>query len=202
MGSYYKQQLNDWKRTLNVKANVVFDIGGAQDPIKGMTKSWDVLDYKIIDLDEPHVLKEKPDFTHDMNQPIYDEVFNSSIGSMPNSYKDSVDIIFMLGVMDYVINPNIALANVHDLLRKDGIAWVEFPFVYPIHNPVDDEGCRYSEGCIRRLAKQAGLTIEEIIYKRPKPGNNLLLQFYAEDAMRAAKGVDHNVTGYIVRMRR
>lgn len=185
MSSYYKQQLNAWKATLNVKAKTVFDIGGAQDPLKGMTNSWDVEEYKIIDLKVPHVEKQHPDIEHDMNQPW--------VGNA------KADLIFMLGVMDYVINPNIAMKNLHDMLEDGGSAWVEFPFVYPIHNPKDDEGCRYSEGCIRRLAKQANLEVADWIYKRPKPGNDLLLRFYAEDGMRAASGVDHNITGYIVR---
>lgn len=192
MSSYYKQQLNDWKATLDVKADVVFDIGGAQDPIKGKTKSWDVKDYKIVDLEVPHVETVRPDFIWDLNNHWWPD-------SNMNKYMHNVDLIFCLGVFDYVIEPGQAMRNIESLLSDNGTAWVEFPFVYPIHQPVDDEGCRYSEGCIRRLAKQAGLNIEEIIYKRPKPGNTKLLEFYSEDGMRAAKGVDHNVTGYIVR---
>lgn len=192
MGSWYKQVLNDWKATLDVKADTVFDIGGAQDPIKGKTKSWEVKDYKIVDLEVPHVETVKPDIVWDMNEPI--------LADMEWEGWRTADLIFMLGVMDYVINPNVAMINIKWMLKDTGTAWVEFPFVYPIHQPVDDEGCRYSEGCIRRLAKQAGLKIEEIIYKRPKPDNPYLLRFYATDGMRMADGVDHNVTGYIVRM--
>lgn len=188
MGSFYKSQLNDWKKTLDVKAHTVFDIGGAQDPMKGMTNTWEVEDYKIIDLAVPHVEKVRPDIEHDMNKPW---VGNSK-----------ADLILCLGVSDYIINPNIFMDNIAKMLADDGTAWVEFPFVYPIHNPKDDEGCRYSEGCIRRLAKQANLNIEEIIYKRPKPDNPYLLKFYNYDGMRAARDVDHNVTGYIVRFTR
>lgn len=185
MGSYYKQQLNDWKRSLNVKAERVIDVGGAQDPIKGMTASWEVEEYTIVDLPVPHNTKVEPDIHHDMNEPWVGDY--------------QADIVFCLGVSDYIINPNIFMDNIKKMMRLDGIAWIEFPFVYPIHNPKDDEGCRYSEGCIRRLAKQAGLKVEEIIYKRPKPENPYLLRFYALDGMRSADGVDHNVTGYIVR---
>lgn len=185
MGSYYKQQLNDFVSNQHVKADLVYDIGGAQHPIKGRTASWDVGDYKIVDLAVPHVELQHPDIEHDMNKPV---------NPLPQA-----DLIYCLGVSDYVINPNIFMDNIHHMLKPGGSAWVEFPFVYPIHNPIDDEGCRYSEGCIRRLAKQAGLTMQEVIYKRPKPGNHKLLEFYSEDGMRAARGVDHNVTGYIVR---
>ena len=184
MGSYYKKQLNDFVASQNVKAKLLYDIGGSQSPIKGRTASWEVDEYKIIDLAIPHVQVEPPDIAHDMNKPW--------VGN------EQADVIYMLGVMDYVINPNIAMDNVRKMLTDDGHAWVEFPFLYAHHNPIDDEGCRYSEGCVRRLAKQAGLTIEEIIYKRPMPGNRLLLEFYSADGMRAARGVDHNVTGYIV----
>lgn len=185
MGSEYKRQLNEWKATLDVKADVVFDIGGAQDPIKGMTKSWDVKDYKIIDLPVPHVEKVHPDIEWDMNE------------EWPGL--NDADLIFCLGVSDYIINPNIFMKNISNMLSDTGTAWVEFPFIYCIHNPVEEEGCRYSEGCIRRLAKQAGLKIEEIIYKRPKADNPFLRMFYEKDGMRMARGVDHNVTGYIVR---
>lgn len=193
MGSFYKQQLNDFVAAQEVKADLVYDIGGAQNPIKGRTASWDVKDYRIIDLAVPHVELQHPDYEWDMNDDVVATV------PTPEFLFGSADLIYVLGVMDYVINPNIALSNLKWMLKDNGTAWVEFPFVYPIHNPVDDEGCRYSEGCIRRLAKQANLVIKQIIYKTPKPGNTKLLEFYSEDGMRAAKGVDHNVTGYIVR---
>lgn len=192
MGSFYKQQLNDFVSNQEVIGDIVFDIGGAQHPIKGRTLTWNVGDYKIIDLAEPHVTLQEPDIAQDMNCHLDNKSFAGYLGM--------VDIIYCLGVFDYVINPNIAMDNITKLLSKNGHAWVEYPLVYPIHNPIDDEGCRYSEGCIRRLAKQAGLNIAEIIYKRPKPDNHYLLQFYSADGMRAAKGVDHNVTGYIVRL--
>lgn len=203
MGSYYKKFLNDWKATLDVKADVVFDIGGAQDPIKGMTKSWDVGEYFICDLSMPHVVKQPPDFIQDMNLPWNPMRRTDLDGKIEYNFQPiQADLIFMLGVMDYVINPNVALNNLYHFLKDDGTAWVEFPFVYPIHNPKDDEGCRYSEGCIRRLAKQAGLEIEEIIYKTPNPNNPYLIMFYKADGMRMADGVDHNVIGYIVRLRK
>lgn len=192
MGSFYKQQLNDWVGTLEVKADKVLDIGGSQNPIKGRTKSWEVKDYKIIDLETPHVELQKPDIVWDMNErlrPLLD-------------FDPKADLIFMLGVMDYVINPNTAMNNVYFMLKDEGQAWIEFPFVYPIHNPKDDEGCRYSEGCVRRLAKQANLEIEDMVYKRAKPGNTKLIEFYIEDGMRMADGVDHNITGYIVKLRK
>lgn len=197
MGSFYKQQLNDFVAEQEVEADIVLDIGGSQNPIKGRTKSWNVKDYKILDLETPHITLQEPDLMHDMNYPIIRQL-NFAVAQ----YKGIVDLIFCLGVFDYVINPNIAMDNIKYLLKRHGIAWIEFPFVYPIHQPVDHEGCRYSEGCVRRLVKQAGLSIEEVIYKRPKPDNPFLGLFYEKDGMRAARDVDHNVTGYIVKVRK
>lgn len=186
MSSLYKQQLNNWKSSLEVKAKLVYDIGGSQDPIKGMTFSWDVEDYKIIDLPEPHVEKVKPDIAHDMNKPLT-EVYPEA------------DVIFMLGVMDYIICPNIALQNVAQLLKPDGYAWIEFPLFYGHHEPLMQEGCRYSEGCIMRLLDLADLNLQEII--RKPAGNGHLVQFMREDGQRLAKNYPyHDTVGFIVKV--
>jgi len=187
MSSVYKQQLNLWKSTLDVSANVLLDIGGSQDPLKGKTKSWNVDNYYIVDLDSPHVETVKPDLVQDMNQPLKIDI--------------KADSIYMLGVMDYVINPNIALDNISSLLTDDGIAWIEWPFNYATHNPVDDEGCRYSEGCIKRLCKQSGLEITEWVRKMDTSG--LLVRFYQEQGQRMAKEYNyHGVTGFITRVQK
>lgn len=194
MGSFYKQQLNDFVSNQEVIGDIVFDIGGAQHPIKGRTLSWNVGDYKIIDLAEPHVTLQEPDIAQDMNCHLDNKAFAGYLGM--------VDIIYCLGVFDYVINPNIAMDNIAKLLSKNGHAWVEFPYFYCTHNPIEEEGCRYSEGCIDRLAKQAKLEIVERIYKYPKPGNDHLVQFFIQDGMRMAKGVDHRITGFIFKFKK
>lgn len=192
MSSLYKAQLNEWKATLDVKANVCFDIGGAQDPLKGKTKSWEVKEYKIVDLEVPHVETVKPDIAQDMNEGLQGKAWQ---------YKGKVDLVFMLGVMDYVIRPDVAMKNVKHLLTKNGRAWIEFPFVYATHEPVMQEGCRYSEGCVTRLAEYAGLEITQMI--RKMAGNRHLIDFYAHDGQRMAKSYPyHGVTGFIVEFKR
>lgn len=184
MGSYYKQQLNEWKSTLDVKAKTVIDIGGAQDPIKGKTKSWEVENYYIVDLEVPHVLTQAPDFAQDMNEPL--------------SFNLKGDVIFCLGVSDYIINPNIFMQNIKGMMHDTSIAWVEFPFFYATHNPIDDEGCRYSEGCIKRLAKQANLEIVETVRKMERSGG--LVRWFQDEGQRMAREYEyHGVTGFIVR---
>lgn len=199
MSSFYKQVLNEWKATLDVKAARVIDIGGAQDPIKGMTKSWDVEDYKIMDLAIPHVTKQAPDLVQDMNHPWHPMLRTELKGEVEYRFHPiQADLIFMLGVMDYVINPSMALENLTMFMTEDGTAWVEFPFAYAHHEPLMEEGCRYSEGCINRLAKQSGLKIVEIIRKMERSGG--LVRWYADEGQRMAKNYPyHGVTGFIVK---
>lgn len=183
--SVYKDQLNQFVSEQDVKADLLYDIGGSQSPIKGRTKSWDVKEYKIIDLAEPHVTLTPPDIEHDMNQPI---------GDYPKA-----DVVYCLGVSDYIINPNIFIENIKKLLRDDGYAWIEWPFVYATHEPVWDEGCRYSEGCVMRLINQAGLKLDTIIRKMAQSSS--LVRFYSEDGQRMSKNyAHHGVTGFITKV--
>lgn len=193
--SVYKDQLNNWVSTLDVKADVVFDIGGSQNPIKGRTRSWDVKDYLILDLEEPHVEKVKPDVVFDMNN-SYEE---ATVNGLPLYKQKQADAIYMLGVMDYVINPNIAMENVRKLLKGDGYAWIEWPLFYGHHEPLWDEGCRYSEGCIMRLLGQANLQLDEII--RKPAGNDLLVKFMLLDGQRLARNYKyHDTVGFITKV--
>lgn len=186
MSSSYRIELDNWLRELDVKANNVLDIGGSQLPIKGRTKSWNVKEYTIADLENPHVDSPKPDVVLNLN---YDsELF------------DSYDLIFCLEVFDYIWNPALAFETIEELLEPGGVAWVTFPFMYPTHQPIEDDALRYTEGGIRKLAEYAGLKVQEIIPRRPE--TNAIDNLWRAERMRAAKHYDHNVTGWIVKFRR
>lgn len=189
VGSVYKEQLNRFVSELDIKANILLDWGGSQNPIKGRTNTWDVGNYKIVDLATPHVETKPPDIVQDANKPLDGDI---------KKYIGRVDVLIALGIMDYVICPNIAMESISRLLKDGGYAWIEWPLFYCIHNPIEDEGCRYSEGCIKRLCKQSNLKIDEIIYK--PAGNGHLVEFFRQDGQRMAKGVDHNTVGYITRL--
>lgn len=188
MTSVYKQGLKDWVSQLDVKANLVIDIGGSQDPIKGRTRSWEVEHYKIYDLENPHSDSARPDV-----------IFNIDTGHI-NINPPDADIIFCLEVFDYIRNPFKAFENLNAMLAIGGEAWVTFPFVYPHHNPIEDEGLRYTEPAIRYYGDRFNMPVEEIVYRRPN--SQKLLEFYADDRFRACREYDHNVTGYIVRFKK
>lgn len=186
MSSSYRQGLEYWLKTIDVEAENVLDIGGSQNPTKGRTNTWNVKNYKIADLKKPHVNSPKPDIIIDMNEEV--------------DFYDEYDVIFCLEVFEYVWNPVAAFDNIYDLLAENGIAYVSFPFVYPMHEPIDDDSLRYTLPGIERLANFSGLKIAKITTRIPE--TDLLLQFYSAERMRPAKGVDHNVMGWFAEFTR
>lgn len=191
MSSSYRMELDRWLKELDVKAGRVLDIGGSQLPVKGRTKSWDVKEYLIADLPEPHVGSPKPDIEIDLNE------------DSPSTYHDKYndfDLIFCLEVFEYVWNPVEALMQINDLLNDDGRAWVSFPSFYPLHQPVEDDALRYMEGGIRKLAKAAGLKIVQMIKRRPE--THALQVVWSLERMRAARGEDHHFIGFIVEFKK
>ena len=155
MSSSYRMELDRWISQLDVKADRVLDIGGSQLPAKGRTKSWDVGEYLIADIPEPHVDSPKPDIEIDLNNPSWDH----------DSPYCNIQLLFCLEVFDYIWNPSAAMHYIYRCLTYGGTAWVTFPFVYPTHNPIEDDMLRYTEFAVRKLAEVSGLKIEEIIHE-------------------------------------
>lgn len=181
MGSYYRQQLEDWLKALDVKADTVLDVGGQQNPVEGRTRSWDVKEYKVLDL---------PEFD------IEDDSEDSDFYYVPEA-----DVIFCLEVYEYLINPLAATRNIQLCLKKNGKAYVTFAFAYPHHNELELDSLRYTESGINRLAEVAGLRVTNTWYRRDKSG--LLKSFYQADGMRMAKQYSrHDVTGFIVELQK
>lgn len=184
MSSSYRLELNKWLAGLDVKADRVLDIGGSQEPVKGRTKSWDVKEYLIADLPNPHKDSPKPDVEIDLNY-------------QTSAEGNQFDVIFCLEVFDYVFNPMAAFSTISSYLKLGGTAWISFPSIYPNHQPIEDDALRYFPGGIRKLADTAGLTVEEMIPRRFE--TNMWEQTYRTERLRAAKGVDHNFAGWNVR---
>lgn len=169
--SYYRTQLEEWLSKLDVEAGTVLDIGGAQGHVDKRVKSWDVKDYRVLDLPEFDIEKDCTLFM--------------------------ADVIFCLEVFEYLIQPLEALNNIAMMLRGNGKAYVTFAFAYPHHNELELDALRYTEPGIHRLAKEAGLTVTNTWYRTDKSG--LLQSFYSSDGMHPAKEyAHHDVTGFIV----
>lgn len=175
--SYYRTQLEDFLKTLYIKADTVFDIGGAQGEIKPRVTVWDVQHYKVLDL---------PMFNleWEMSDDLIDQC-------------EKADIIFCLEVFEYLINPYQAIQNISSLLKPNGRAYITFAFAYPHHEELELDALRYTEPGIKRLTESAGLKIKSTWYRVDKSG--LLQSFYSADGMHPSKNYNHhNVTGFIV----
>lgn len=175
--SYYREQLEDWLKGLDVKAETVFDVGGAQGEVKDRVKSWEVENYRVLDL------------------PSFDITRLSNARDIAAHQK--ADIIFCLEVFEYLIRPYEAMESLYILLNDGGRAYVTFAFIYPHHNELELDSLRYTEPGIRRLAKEIGLKVKTVWYRRDKSG--LLENLYRVDGMRMAKQYPaHDVTGFVV----
>lgn len=194
MSSSYRNSLNQWLAELDVKANRVLDIGGSQLTMPKRVKSWDVGEYLIADLAEPHEDSTPPDITMDLNAPFFITKMDEEI------YADKYDLIFCLEVFDYVFDPMQAFDTISQLLANKGTAWVTFPSIYPLHQPIEDDALRYMPGGIKKLAKTAGLTIEEMIPRRFE--TDAWDRTIRSERLRAAKHEDHNFSGWIVKFKK
>lgn len=175
MASFYRQQLEEYLKKLDVTADLLYDIGGAQKSAKGRTKSWNVKELVCLDLP-----------AYDLNE--------------PQTHDRKADFVLCLEVFEYLIDPLQAVKNIADALKKGGTAVVSFPFVYPVHNEVEFDSLRYTLSGIKRFAQKAGLGIADVHYRRAKTAT--LVKYYQEDGMKMAKGHEHGITGYIVRFKK
>lgn len=186
MSSSYRLSLDRWLATLKVEAGSVLDIGGAQLPLPKRVKTWDVKKYLIADLHEPHADSPKPDIEFDLNKTY----------QSPLQY----DLIFCLEVFDYIYDPVTAMDNIRHCLKPGAGAWVTFPSVYPLHQPIDDDALRYMPGGIRKLAEAVNLEIIQMIPRKPETRG--WQDFYKAERMRAAKHQDHDFIGWIVEFKK
>lgn len=191
MSSKTRIQLEEWLKTIDVKADSVLDIGGSQYPVKGRTKSWDVKDYKILDLKHPHKCVRKPDIIADLNRD--GEVDENDLMKYGSTY----DIVFFIEVMEYIYNPLEALLSTMNLIKENGILYLSTHFIYPVHNPVEDDFMRLTPNGIEKLLKESGFGIMEHLSR--KATSNKLLEFYSEEGMRPAKDIDHLAIGSLIK---
>ena len=172
--SVYREQLETWLKSIDVKANSVLDVGGGQLLVKDRVKSWEVKDYKILDNDAQY----KPDVFADINQPMTEELKQQCI---------KFDVIFCLEVAEYLWNPLQAHQNLYGLLKDDGVVYISYPTIYPLHNPPLIDYIRYSKNVIKKLLTETGFSTWEITPRIATNGVNALHDFYVQEGMHPMK---------------
>jgi hypothetical protein len=200
MASFSRRDLENWVSQISVNAENVMDIGGSQLPIKDRVKEWNVKNYKILDLDNPHETKIKPDIEFDINNIITKK--DKEIQGEMLKY----DIVFMLEVSEYCWNIFQALMNVSFFLKKDGLLYFSAHFVYPHHNPEGQDYIRLTRWGVEKLMKEAGFEILSIVPRTAKMKNcctTYLEKTYAVEGMKSCKTFKgHDEIGYLVKCRK
>ena len=184
--SFFRDQLEAWLKTIDVDAKSVCDVGGAQLPVRGRVKSWNVEKYEIRDLAKPH----QKDAT--VTDYIID---NIELGGI--QYGPQYDVVFCLEVMEYVLNPRQVIQNLFDMMRSEGILYISFPFVYPNHNPDGADMLRYTKYAVGELLTDAGFEID-MITPRLARSPEALTAFYHSDGMHPVRDETIAHTGYLV----
>lgn len=193
MSSSSRRQLENWLKTIDVKADNVLDIGGSQLPIEGRTKSWEVKNYSIIDLPRPH-FGDDPNIALDIEDRV-DTLLAQEI--------NRADVIFCIEVAEYWTKPVTALENINKLMKSGGILYISFHFIYPIHKPSGFDYLRYTEHGVRKILSEAGFEIEDLVYRTMENGAGELGMAFGLEGMRPDKDYDHHVAqGYLVKARK
>ena len=208
--SYFREQLESWLKTIDVKADRVLDIGGGSNPVVSRVNSWEVKEYKILD-NELEEMKQKPDYVGDIQHLDILNVYfpDSAITLPPEQIHENLlcDTVFCLEVAEYWYNPLMALVNINRFMRKDGILYISFPFIYPHHNPEGKDYLRYTRWGVEKLLNESGFEILEIT---PRIEENVMHslslnigRWFKMQAMHPAKGYDgHNEIGYCVKAKK
>ena len=114
--------------------------------------------------------------------------------------KNSYNIIFCLEVFEYIWNPIQVLGNINNLMKENGILYISFPFIYPIHNPEGKDYLRYTRWGIEKLLKETGFEVIELKSRIMTAGSEFWGHFLKSEAMHLCRGYrEHNEIGYCVK---
>lgn len=207
MSSLTRQQLEKWLKTLEFpyqKGFKILDIGGSQNPIGPRIGQFGgtLNDILILDLEKPHEEKRKANFVWDINLEMT-EMHKSNSYDNPAYAEEEFDVVFCIEVSEYLWNPIVALKNINHLLKQNGILYMSFHFIYPQHNPVQEDCLRYTPAGVSRLMSETGFLIEEMKMRTMgDEGNAFFYQFMSQEKMRPANMVNHDIIGCLVKAKK
>ena len=193
-----RKQLEDWIKTIEIPSGVkVIDVGGAQKPIKGRTKSWgEAVKYYIADLPNPHQLDGETNkefyINADLNKPM--DV------KWPEEDNKPADIVFCLEVSEYLYDPLTAFKNLAKMLKQDGFLYMSFHFLYPVHEPYHEDYLRYTFHGVLKYLELAGLELAD--YRMKNAENYMPSELFAAEGMKMAKEINHDATGWLIKARK
>jgi SAM-dependent methyltransferase len=205
MSSKARQDMEAWLKTIEIPAqSIVLDVGGSQNPIEDrLGNKGEHTDYKILDLEQPHETKQKPDIVMDIN------VSDAALSDTHEFYhyakivEGYFDTAFCIEVSEYWFNPFQALDNIQFLLKTGGVLYISFHTLYGLHKPEREDCLRYTRYGIEKLLKETGFEIEEIIPKKiTEEGRQALISFYQAEGMKILYNEDTFKEGYLIRAKK
>ena len=106
---------------------------------------------------------------------------------------ESIDCVFCTGVLEHIVSPDIALKELHAILKPDGIIHLEVPFVQPYHKDPEDNW-RWTLDGLRVFASKHGfIEIRAGALIGPSSAMNSLIIAYFQSWFRnryIRKGID------------
>lgn len=190
MSSIYRESLEKWLRELEISAEWAIDVGGAQQSLPKRVKSWNVQNYLIADMPNPHQDNNKIDIEIDLNK------LNRNNKDLMK-YKGMAEYVFCFEVFEYIYNPMAAMEALKDMTKRGGKLFISAPFYYPVHEPIEDDCLRYTERGLIKLAEAHNLKHIKTDY-RVANGNGLA-QAISDNRLKASKNYDkHNMLGFIM----
>ena len=81
------------------------------------------------------------------------------------------------------------------MMKNQGVFYCSWPFIYPIHKPIEADRLRYTEQGVVDLLKHIGFQRIKMNVRTAKKGLSSLLDFYKAEGMHVGSGSDH--IGYI-----
>jgi len=201
MASSTRVQTENWLKTIEAKGRIL-DIGGAELPIKKRLKSFNPTEYKILDLETPHEDNAPVDIVFDLNYEGEDEMdFGFS-----HCHYEHYNIAFAIEVYEHCWNPVRALQNTNWFLKEGGLLYATFPWVYPHHNPPEQDYLRYTKWGCEKILEETGFEILEMENRHSTKGS--LLKYYSDEQMRPTKKADevlgwlHESTAWMVKAKK
>jgi SAM-dependent methyltransferase len=98
-------------------------------------------------------------------------------GIIPQQYDNYFDVAFCLEVSEYLIDPITALDTIYRFLKQNGLLYISFHFLYPVHVPDEFDYLRYTRNGVIKLLERVGFGIEDIVSRKPF-SNTDMVQFY------------------------
>jgi SAM-dependent methyltransferase len=199
--SLYRNQLENWLKRINVKAERVLDIGGASNPARNRVASYEVEETVFFDNGAEEAKVQYIPF--DLNLPITQlEGYEKEIKRERKNLLQ-FDAVFCLEVFEYIWNPVQAMKNIYDLMTEDSVCYISFPAIYPVHQPYEIDYLRYTKQAIMKYLELSGFTQIQITERVATNGRGALAEFYSLEGMHPLRKSDlpYDI-GYLVKARK